>query len=448
VTSQIEFSNRSLIDEHFRRLADSADVWRGPVKRPDAPAWLVAAAGAIDRFVEAVTSSEEDARRSPAVESFMRLLDEWCSSFPSTAEGRVSEDRQALSLRLLAEFLVSIGELQRAEEVCTAALTESTRLGLSTDAARCELLLGQIYVQGGRWQPAAHWLAQACNHFEALHDPVALSDCLMTLGRLHHRRGEYDRAWEVYQRGLEAALRTGQAARIAMLHYRLGVLRRMKTGDEETFAYLREALMRFEAIGHRRGCAECLNSLGLLYGLKGLHREAVTHFEKSLELCRRTSYLSLMVFVHLHLSDFRLRTDHPELAMAECEKALQIIVRLRDPLGLAKANRIWGRLFWRAGLKAASELFYKESMLLYESLGIPLGQANCYLEFGEILIELKEWQRGLTYLSAARDLYRMLNLVEEAAKLDGRICQAEACRMEARRARPCFETFSVPIMME
>lgn len=448
VKLHMDSANERLIESHFERLSNLAAEWRRAGSRPQSPPWIRVAATTIDRSVAVVRAWKMRSVREELPETISRLIEEGFSAPAPTVGDRVGGPRQATCYRLLAEFYVVAGAFSRALELATMALQESESVGMLPEAARCRHLLGTVHLRLGRWQEAEKLLEEARAYYDSLHDAVGSSDCLMDLGELNYRRGEYSQARSIYSTGLDAALACGQTAKIAQFHYHLGVLSRMERGDEETFGYLREALVRFESIRDLRGAADCLNNLGLLHLQRGFFREAGESFERALDLCRLSSSLPLMVFVHLNRALCYLRTADLESASASCSLALELILRQRDPVGLAKANRIWGRLYWEASLHTAAEIFYRESMLLYEKLGIPLGQANCYLEFGEMLCGLGELERGSTYLTSARDLYRLLNLELEAQRLDGAVQDVEVRRSRARRKRAVARAASLPQLME
>jgi tetratricopeptide (TPR) repeat protein len=433
-----------ILKEHFARIESRRASWFEPTQ---APRWIASAAAVIDRAVRAVVTEDAVSEESPFA-AVGTLIDHWGSVFSFAEKDVRGPHRQTKVLNALTDLCVSVGDFTHAERICRLALESAEISRLMAEAAKCKLVLGDIYFQCGQWDESIYWLCQAREDYRKLHDPVGESDSLLSLGRLHYRRGAYAQASQVYLDALRIAQRTGQAFRVAQIHYHLGVLRRMRCGDEETFGYLREALAQFESIRDLGAAADCLNNLGLLHMRKGLFREAAACFDKSLEYCHRSSNLSLMVFVYLNRASFSLLTNDPALAVAGCGKALELILRLRDPVGLAKANRVWGDLYWRAHMREASELFYKESMLLYETLGLPLGQANCYLEYGQILCSMEEWGRGVTYLSAARDLYRLLDLEQDAQKLDETLQQAEKQRTSAKRKSPTFVPTPLPLLTE
>ena len=63
-------------------------------------------------------------------------------------------------------------------------------------------------------------------------------------------------------------------------------------------------------------------------------------------------------------------------------------MRLKNPIGTAKASLLFGRIFWQAEDVNTAQKFFEESIRLYHAFDIPLGLANCYLELSELLAEI------------------------------------------------------------
>jgi len=153
-----------------------------------------------------------------------------------------------------------------------------------------------------------------------------------------------------------------------------------------------------------------MNNLGLVHLRRGELEKALDYFEKTLQLCLVVGNFPLLAFVYSNKADFYTHVGDYLMAANMCTQALEYLVRLKNPFGIAKINLLIAKIFLKAGEIGTAEAFYKESMSLYEELGIPLGLANCFQAYAQLLEQTDRPEEALTYHHKARDIYQKLKL--------------------------------------
>jgi hypothetical protein len=98
------------------------------------------------------------------------------------------------------------------------------------------------------------------------------------------------------------------------------------------------------------------------------------------------------------------------MSATTCGKALEILVRLKNPIGIAKTNKLFGRIYWKSGETNTADAFFEESMKLYAEFSIPLGLANCCQEYAQFLEETKDSETAAEFYNKAEEIFRKLDL--------------------------------------
>ena len=75
------------------------------------------------------------------------------------------------------------------------------------------------------------------------------------------------------------------------------------------------------------------------------------------------------------------------MAVTNCGRAMEILVHLKSPVGIAKSSNLLARVFWDIGEEQKADYFFRESISLYRQFDIPLGYINCSLEYAQFLSE-------------------------------------------------------------
>ncbi|MBX2992096.1 MAG: tetratricopeptide repeat protein [Bacteroidetes bacterium] len=152
---------------------------------------------------------------SRAEELYTLGLDQWSSGCP---------------LGLLAEALLQRGDVYRAQGKWREATADFEcgrriylQLNVPVAVGRVENILGLSYALRGKIKRAKSYIKHALQSFEHFNEVVDSGIAQMNLGVVSNLLGDYDAALSSYQRARSHFEEVGDPARLALLHYRMGM---------------------------------------------------------------------------------------------------------------------------------------------------------------------------------------------------------------------------------
>jgi predicted ATPase/class 3 adenylate cyclase len=182
----------------------------------------------------------------------------------------------------LGRVLELVGRWDRAVEVYTRALEQSTRLSQARVAAESQDALGELFRKRGRYDEALQWLGSARSAYQEQGDRSGLAVVLQHSGSLLAQRGSYPEARQFYDEGLAIQRELDNRRAIASLLSNLGIVARFLGDYSQARRLHQEGLELRRELGDRWAIAVSLNNMGNvaldqgdLNGARALLEEAV-----------------------------------------------------------------------------------------------------------------------------------------------------------------------------
>ncbi len=253
-------------------------------------------------------------------------------------------------------------------------------------AVAAEALRGRGYAleKQGQYSQAIAELRQA--EAVALTHPDAVSPLLVAaiyadMGLVLMRWGEYDRALEVCNAGLQH-LRPDQWTREderieAGLHTQLGTIHGMRGDYPQARAHFERALAAQEDIDDLYGCSRSHNNLGYLWQLQGEYQGAIEHYAQAEELSRNINARYILSSAQLNLAYAYYCIGMYDQAEANCRTAIKLCQDMRDKAGLAHIYDLFGMIaFNRGNYERALHSSYEKALALHQELGSSYQEGN------------------------------------------------------------------------
>ena len=136
------------------------------------------------------------------------------------------------------------------------------------------------------------YLDQSQREFEVLGDERRAT-VLNNIADAYHHLGDFTRALEYCQRALAVAETNADPRPVAVGHNLLGVIRMYRGEDSEALSSYEKALELDEKSDFTWGKAEVLNNIGLLYQFQRNHPQAISYLSRAIELNRKLGDQSL-----------------------------------------------------------------------------------------------------------------------------------------------------------
>ncbi len=372
---------------------------------------------AVARIVRKLDAQELPEQRisasdleSDSLEKVTYYIDLALKTFQSIGAADLDEVQQANFLFALSQTYENLGNYGAAITNYKMALQLSEKQQEPSLGAKIKYRMGRIYSERGDWQRATEHLTEASRQLESTGNPGEAALAQIEIAKISYRKGRYLDARRTFEQALEITDRVGNVGGRAVISNHLGVIRRMEGEYELAATHFHEALIEFQSIQDDTGAAESMNNLGSVHLQKQEFRQAIDYFERALQLCQSTGNFPLLPFIYTNRAEFYSRTGDYAMAANTCGRALEYFVKLKNPIGIARINMVFGRIFWKSGDLRTAEPFYRESILLYETFDIPLGLANCHREFATVLAETGRMPESVEHDDKAEEIYRKLHM--------------------------------------
>ncbi len=342
------------------------------------------------------------------------------------------KSRQAPFLLALGETYERLGNFGAALAQYQGALEDAATANDPRAVAQLKYRAARIHAQRGEWALAQGLLKDALPVFRSDGANRETAMVIIELAKIAYRQGHYRKAERIFTRARQACERAGYGRGHAVISNHLGMIQRMQGHLDLAYVRFQEALTEFQSLQDPHGIAEVTNNLGQVHLQRQRHGEAFDCFEKALRIGQASGHFPLLAYVFANKGAYYCAIGDQAMAANMCARALEYMVRMKTPIGLARINMLLGRILWRSGEAGPAEAFYRESMRLYKQFGIPLGLANCAEEFAALLADTGRGQQAHRYLTRAGRIRQKLFL-RPGAKRPGKPAPLNA-------ADPPYET--------
>ncbi|MFW5921091.1 MAG: tetratricopeptide repeat protein [Polyangiales bacterium] len=313
-----DFCQRSLDGRLKRSLhARAADHYEAE-KNPLRAAYHTLEQGEAERALSLLSRNVRAIIDAGGAASLLELLGRF--------DVRAWDDAQQLAFVLLkGEALTVRGQYREAVRLYEAALDD-----VLDDEGRAELLsrLGTTGNDMGDHEQAIAYAMEGLEALSLVDDDAATARLQRVLGMAHYRLGRLEEASTAFQEGLALAERGDDPSLCAYLDQYLGLVDARMGRLDEARVRLEKSRRAFRQLRDRTGEAEATGNLAMVYGMLGkADREHSLHL-KVLEILEEVGDVGYLLILHNNLGDIQRRAGRFEEALSHYEKLVDIAARI------------------------------------------------------------------------------------------------------------------------
>ncbi len=320
-------------------------------------------------------------------------------------------------------------------------------------AATLKQRIAKTWELQGRYDEAMRYLDLARVALEGLEAAPELARVYSDMGWVAMRRGEYEKAIDWCNKGLEIAARLpddaeGQNVR-ARLEHTLGTIysqkgeyaqasfhllsciaMQEKSGDlyrlsqsynnlaavywgqgdyDEAAHYLSESLRVNQRIGHTYGTAMCYNNLGVIYYTLGDYLRAVEYYNQSLTLRQQIGDLLGIADIYNNLGEVHYALGAYTQALEYLEEAVRIFKEIGNKTALFDACKLLAEIRLALGDLAGAAIQVEQSMELAREIGNREYEGVAHRVSGQV------HRADGRMVESCRDLYISVEILKETA---------------------------------
>jgi putative nucleotidyltransferase with HDIG domain len=254
----------------------------------------------------------------------------------------------------------------------------------------------------------------------ALANDRLAAEALNALAGFDMETGALERAGEIYARALALG---GMSEEVrGRIEQNLGILANIKGDHADALLHYERALEACRRAGDERGSAYAYHNLGMVSADQQQWDRAEEYFEKSLHLADVLHDLRLRGLCLLNRAEVELAVQQYEHALRSAEEALGIFNELDLQLAKADAYKMLGMIFRETGRPALAESRLRTAVELAVATGAVLSEAEATRELALLCQTMGRNRDALALLSTSHRLFGQLHarvdLVDVAAKVE------------------------------
>jgi len=254
-------------------------------------------------------------------------------------------------------------------------------------------------------------------------DSLLVAEALNTLGVLDLQTGRLEDA----DRTFRDALAQGGVSRElrARAEQNLGILANIRGGHREATMHYQRSLEAYRECGDEHGCALAYHNLGMVSADQGLYDDADRYFNQSLGVAERTGEVELQGHCLVNHADVHAERQQFEDARRKAEAALVLFDQLGDKGSKSTAYRVIGMVYRDTGKAQLAESRLKSAIELAAAVGYVLSEAESTRELAILYQGMGRNQEALTLLNKSYRLFSRLNARVDLVNVGGKVAALE-----------------------
>jgi tetratricopeptide (TPR) repeat protein len=322
-----------------------------------------------------------------------------------------------------AELLLDKGEYEEALDVVKAV---AARKGLSEENRFARLLL-EARLRGRLGEPerAQSLIEEAHEEVEGIENPLLVVDYLTATIEAYWRSGKIDAGLAVLgeckklidtiQKESDKVDEEGLVKREGEYLLQAGIIHWYKGNLEKSREYHQRSLEIRERLGHRRGIADSLNNLALVYQSKGETDIAADYHERSLRIREELGSKPDIAASYNNLGNIYALRGEMDRALDYHERSLKIREELGHKQAVAMSLLNVGSIKQKTGNLSQALEHYLRSLETYEELGISYMIALALNNIGSVYQMKGDLDQALEYHKRSLTIREELGIKQELA---------------------------------
>lgn len=377
---------------------------------------------AVERTISTERPAKRTRRQSRAIsldnqEKLDRLI--------TLCHSRLPVDGMCEVLLGIGDVFKMHGEISRAEELYTLALSKGEESGKKGYVAEAYMRRGEVYSRRAQWKQSNADLGRSRAIFAELKHHDALGRVENVLGTNHAEQGKVTQAAGFFARALTLFERTRQTQMAGVALMNLGIVCNIVGDSDSALAHYKRAQSCFEEVGDLHRLAELHHNMGMSYLSKHLLKEATREFDTSHSLSLSTQNIQLMGLAGLAKATVYYQLHDLPMALRLVNQAIDLFTKSLDRLSLADAYKVKGMIHRDMKSLDAAASYLQTSLRINIELSNQLNIGESYFEIGLLEIKRKSTAEALLAFQSALVAFTKVGARDDVKKTRDQITTLE-----------------------
>lgn len=281
--------------------------------------------------------------------------------------------------------------------------------------------IGRTYEVEGDHDAAFDCLEAALAVARAHESGPDLAHALNCRGILYFRRGDLERAEELYRQAREMAAGCGEEKLVAMVDQNLGNVANVHGDHRLALLRYRNSLRRYRTLGLEEYVPPLLTNIGRVHTDLSDLDEAERIFRSAERICKSSGDVSHHLLTKVNLTRLLITRGDWREAYATCREAEELASRTDDQRWLGEICKHRGVILRELGRDGAAESSFSDALAESERLGDPLLEAEVRSEMARLYRSQHRNREMLECLNRAHRAFERLRARKDLADVHRRI---------------------------
>ena len=318
-------------------------------------------------------------------------------------------ERQELDAYLkLANISYTIGDWDDALNYYKRVKRICQKLDEKVKLAEAQRNTGHIFKRQSEWDEAIRSFKASLETLEDITSASGIADAHRGLGYVYWRKGDYDNAKSNFKIAMENAERSGDKSMIGMVFIERGLVDSDLGNLEDAIGYYLESIKLLEDAREWQQLSRAYNNLGDTFLQLQQWEEAIKYFDLCEQSATKINQMNMIGWSLFNTSEALAMSGNSDEAIEKCNKAIEILDKLHDHVGVSAAYRNLGLAFRFKKEWDSAEKSFKEAEMRLDKINSPFNSAHLDMEWGFMHADKGEKSKAVKRLKKAANTFEDL----------------------------------------
>lgn len=229
-------------------------------------------------------------------------------------------------------------------------------------------------------------------------------NALLLLGKLYFDNAYFENAEEIFNKILKDFRDDLTNEQYANVKHTLGLIHMRFNNYDKAINFIQEALLYYEQQNNKKEIARALKDIGGFYYYLGNENLALDNFQKSLLMCRELNDSDGIARSYNNIGLIFKDKGNSVLALEYLDKALEIKRKQNNQNGIANTLENIGDAYQSAEQFDKAIEYFNESLNMWIKLDYLIGVTESYNYLGNVYIKKLEYERAIENLLKGQEI--------------------------------------------
>jgi tetratricopeptide (TPR) repeat protein len=320
------------------------------------------------------------------------------------------EEKYVEFLLQFSKLILTQGENNLSFELASTALTLcDSKKEFELLKAQGLLLTAEFYMKQAIWKDAVNSIKQSIEIFERNNFTSGLAKCEFLMGSMYVEKGDLKAGRVRLDNCLNYLKLSNDTQLTAMVEVHFGIISYIEGNFTKALDYYEKAKAKFEANGDLRRKAEVLQNIGMIYQQQNNFSKALDIYNECIEIAKDKGYKPILNLSLINKAAIFLEQNAIDDSFKTAHEAMTLSYQLNDKLSIADIHKILGIISSKKENYLAAETYLLTSLRLNNELSQDLNAAETNYELGILYKTKGDRSRAFTHLLSAYKYYNKNN---------------------------------------